>query len=199
MPEEKIKDSKPQIKKTVPGSSKPKPAEPIAKIEFRPVAIVPDELADPDPVASIDEINEKRISAANADGTVYKQGSEPVGFFNSDSHEKEKLPALIKNWLPDCNPEFPGGNDALMKFLSRHLNIPAELEADEKRMVKASFKVSGDGLVTWVEIVQSGGELFDKEVIRVCKRMPKWKPAIQNGIAVPVSYVLPVTFIRMDQ
>jgi protein TonB len=109
------------------------------------------------------------------------------------------MPASDQNSLTNSNPEFPGGQEALMKFLFRHLNTPAELENDEKRMVKARFKVNPDGSVSLVEIVQSAGELFDKEVIRVCKKMPRWKPAIQNGVAVPMSYLLPVTFIRADQ
>lgn len=50
-----------------------------------------------------------------------------------------------------------------------------------------------------MEIVQTGGDMFDKEVVRVCKKMPRWKPAIQNGMHVPVSYVLPVTFIGTEQ
>ena len=50
-----------------------------------------------------------------------------------------------------------------------------------------------------VEIVQSGGNLFDKEVTGVCKKMPGWKPAIQKGEAVPMSYLLPVTVIGADQ
>jgi len=33
----------------------------------------------------------------------------------------------------------------------------------------------------------------------VCKKMPRWKPAIRNGINIPVSYLLPVTFIGAEQ
>jgi protein TonB len=47
--------------------------------------------------------------------------------------------------------------------------------------------------------VKTGGEAFDKEVIRVCKKMPRWKPAMQNGINIPVSFLLPVTFMAYEQ
>jgi protein TonB len=59
--------------------------------------------------------------------------------------------------------------------------------------------VDKDGSVNTFEIVTSGGREFDNEVVRVCKKMPRWIPALQNGINVPVSYVLPVTFIGVEQ
>ena len=34
--------------------------------------------------------------------------------------------------------------------------------------------------VNTFEIVTSAGNDFDHEVVRVCKKMPKWVPAIQN-------------------
>ena len=49
------------------------------------------------------------------------------------------------------------------------------------------------------EIVTSGGLKFDNEVVRVVKKMPKWIPALQNGINVPVNYLLPVTFIGVEE
>jgi len=57
----------------------------------------------------------------------------------------------------------------------------------KKRVIKARFKINPDSSVSLVEIVQNASELFDKEVIRVCKKMSRWKPAIQNGVAVPMS------------
>jgi protein TonB len=83
----------------------------------------------------------------------------------------------------------------MKKFIARYLNTPEQLEDGEKKVVKIRFKVDKDGAVNTFEIVTSGGDLFDSEVLRVCKKMPRWTPAIQNGINVPVSYVLPITFI----
>lgn len=31
------------------------------------------------------------------------------------------------------------------------------------------------------------------------QKMPKWKPAIQNGVPVMTNYILPVTFIGVEQ
>ncbi len=96
-------------------------------------------------------------------------------------------------------PEFPGGPEAWSKFLNRHLQTPADLEAGEKKTVLISFLVDADGSVTGFKVVRSGGNAFDNEVIRVLKKMPKWKPAIQNGHPVVVPFTQPVTFVGFEQ
>ena len=87
----------------------------------------------------------------------------------------------------------------MKRFLSKYLTTPDELQAGEKKVVRIRFKVDTDGTVNTFEIMTSGGNEFDNEVVRVCRKMPRWMPAIQNGINVPVSYVLPVTFIGVEE
>ena len=198
IPEDKIKKPEPAAK-PAPEPVQPKSVEPVATVEFPPIVIVPDDEADPDPVASQADMANKQISTANGDGKDYSGEIVPEKKLVSSGGHNEEIIPVNQSILPNSNPEFPGGQEALMKFLSRHLDTPDELESGEKKMVRARFKVDVDGLVSLVEIVQTGGSLFDKEVIRVCKKMPRWKPAIQNGAAVPMSYVLPVTFIGVDQ
>ncbi len=96
-------------------------------------------------------------------------------------------------------PEFPGGQAALIIFLKEHLRTPESLEAGEAKTVKIKFKVESDGSVDKWEIVQSGGKEFDEEVLRVSKLMPHWIPAVQNGVKVPVSFIVPVTFVGVEQ
>src|SRR6266487_4568592 len=64
------------------------------------------------------------------------------------------------------------------------LNTPHELEIGETKMVLVRFMVDVDGTISKTEIVQSGGDKYDREVIRVLHKMPKWVPAMQNGIKV---------------
>jgi protein TonB len=113
------------------------------------------------------------------------------------------LPVIIQK-QPDFTPnekepEFPGGTEALKRFLAKNLSTPSDLEDGEKKTVQIRFKVDKDGSVNTFEIITSGGNEFDNEVVRVCKKMPRWIPALQNGTNVPVSYVLPVTFIGVEQ
>jgi protein TonB len=92
-------------------------------------------------------------------------------------------------------PEFPGGEWALRDYLASHLLTPSSLEEGERRMVRVRFTVLPDGRVDGWIIESSGGAEFDREVLRVCKRMPRWIPGSQNGQRVAVQYVLPVTFL----
>lgn len=96
-------------------------------------------------------------------------------------------------------PEFPGGQQAWLNFLQKYLIAPDELEPGEKKNVAIRFQVSAEGTVTNFEIIQSAGYAFDNEVIRVLRKMPKWKPAIQNGQPIARAFTQPVTFMGVEQ
>jgi len=199
LPEENIKKQATPAKKPIPDPVQPKAPEPVATVKLPRIVIVPDDIADVDPLPSQADMINKQISSANAGGKDHTGVAAPEKLSGSPGVQDIEIVRANQSIKPNSSPEFPGGQEALSKFLSRHLATPEELQSGEKKMVRARFKVDVDGIVSLVEIVQSGGNLFDQEVIRVCKKMPRWKPAIQNGEAVPMSYVLPVTFIGLDQ
>jgi protein TonB len=93
-------------------------------------------------------------------------------------------------------PMFPGGEEALRKYLMRNMETPDELEEGAQKRVVVRFVVDKDGTISACAVLQTGGAVFDDEVLRVVKHMPKWKPGIQNGRAVPVYFTLPVVFAR---
>ena len=96
-------------------------------------------------------------------------------------------------------PEFPGGQAAWLAFLNKFLQAPEELEAGDRKSVSVRFWVSEDGSITNFEVLKSGGKTFDNEVVRVLKKMPKWKPAIQNGRPVATGFTQPVTFAGVEE
>lgn len=100
--------------------------------------------------------------------------------------------------LPSRSPQFPGGAQAWLNFLNRHLRPPQDLEPGEKRSCLIRFSVDEEGMITNFQVAQSGGAEFDNEVIRVLKKMPKWLPAIQNGKPAAVSFTQPVTFVAQE-
>ena len=102
------------------------------------------------------------------------------------------------NWA-QIMPQYPGGTDALRKFMLRNLKQPDDLQAGEKIIVMASFIVNKNGQIEQVKIINSGRIDLDKEVQRVINKMPVWKPGIQNGNAVAVYFNLPVTFMSEDE
>lgn len=101
--------------------------------------------------------------------------------------------------IPETFPQFPGGHIALVEYLSKNIKFPKEKEKENVRArVVASFTVDKDGSITDAKIVRSQGEAFDNEALRVINGMPKWIPGTQNGKAVRVKYILPITFSTTD-
>ena len=93
-------------------------------------------------------------------------------------------------------PEFPGGSQAMFKYLAENIQYPAiAKENNIQGRVVCSFTVNKDGSLSNIEVVLSGGDAsLDKEAIRVIKSMPKWKPGMQLGKPVRVQYTIPVKF-----
>lgn len=92
-------------------------------------------------------------------------------------------------------PTFPGGDAALMSWLSKNIKYPAIAEENGVQgRVIVRFVVGKDGSISQVQVVRSVDPSLDKEAMRVVKAMPKWIPGKQNGQAVRVWFTLPVTF-----
>ena len=93
-------------------------------------------------------------------------------------------------------PEFPGGSQAMFKYLAENIQYPAiAKENNIQGRVVCSFTVNKDGSLSNIEVVLSGGDAsLDKEAVRVIKSMPKWKPGMQLGKPVRVQYTIPVKF-----
>jgi len=92
-------------------------------------------------------------------------------------------------------PEFPGGYEALMKFLADNVQYPKEAESKGiQGRVICNFVVMKDGSITDVNVVRGVDSLLDAEAVRVLKLMPKWTPGTQRGRAVNVRFTVPVVF-----
>ena len=92
-------------------------------------------------------------------------------------------------------PKFPGGENAMMKFISENVTYPQE--ARDKNIsgrVFVCFVVEKDGSVNDVKVIRGVDKLLDNEAVRVVKAMPKWTPGKQKGKAVRVNYNLPIFF-----
>ncbi len=92
-------------------------------------------------------------------------------------------------------PEFPGGNAAMMNFISENIRYPKE--AHQKGIqgrVITNFVVMKDGSISNVQIMRGVDALLDAEAIRVLESMPVWKPGKQRGEPVNVRFTLPVVF-----
>lgn len=83
--------------------------------------------------------------------------------------------------------------------MTKYIVTPDDLEAGEKKVVVVRFMVDVDGSITRMEIVQTDGEKYSREVMRVLNKMPRWIPAEQNGLQVATWFEQPVTFIGIEQ
>ena len=93
---------------------------------------------------------------------------------------------------------FPGGEDVWMNFLNKNIKAPPGLQANEQKIVMVQFLVRENGAINELEIVKSAGPAFDKEILRVLKRMPYWKPAVENGLPVTSTVIKSITISRED-
>ena len=95
----------------------------------------------------------------------------------------------------ETSPEFPGGIEALFKFIAENINFPAEIVCDQCRTI-CQFVVEKDGSISNIQVVRSSGDDFlDKEAVRVLSIMPKWKPGEQQGKPIRTKYTIPINWI----
>jgi TonB family protein len=92
-------------------------------------------------------------------------------------------------------PEFPGGNEAMMKFITENIKYPETAKTDKTQgMVIVKFVVKSNGKIDNARIARSVHSALDAEALRVINAMPEWKPGKQRGKAVDVEFTLPVKF-----
>lgn len=95
----------------------------------------------------------------------------------------------------DTAAAFPGGNEALIQWLSAELKYPESAkEAGLAGVVISTFIVEKDGSVSTIEIVRSLDPACDAEVVRLLQQSPPWIPAKRAGQIVRMQMALPVKF-----
>jgi len=93
-------------------------------------------------------------------------------------------------------PQFPGGDDALMKFIKRNLRYPtSEVHKRIQGRTVIKFVIDKTGKVCDVTVARSLSAECDAEAVRVVKLMPNWKPGYQEGKPVSVYYTLPLVYM----
>lgn len=189
------------------------PKQPVApppppKPQVRPIASqtyvnnieIVAEVDPQDVVPDMAVLQDRQIGSVTQDGDAPTQSRtiepQPAPAVEGKGHSEEPAKEFV---AVERQPEFPGGVQAWTAFLGRYLRMPEELGAGEKRTVQVRFSVGADGSIAHFEVVKSGGAAFDQEVVRVLKKMPKWKPALQNGQPIAVTFTQPVTFQALEE
>lgn len=180
----------------------PPPPPKIETIQYTPPVIVEDsKVKKENKVQAVEELDKKKDAVISYN----TQEGEKL------DRSKEKLDELLKNQKDEAGtgpidsnrtfevveqmPQYPGGNGALMQFLSSNIKYPTiAAENGVEGRVTVRFVVSKDGSIKDVKVAKSVDPALDKEAVRVVKSMPNWIPGKQNGRAVNVYYNVPVTF-----
>jgi len=84
--------------------------------------------------------------------------------------------------IKDIPAQFPGGDDALNKYIRTHLSYPliAQQQGIEGRIV-ASIEVDEEGQITHIEVLNDIGGGCATEVYRMLSTMPVWIPQRKAG------------------
>ena len=176
-----------------------KPVEKVkSSVKFVPPVIKKDSEVKPEEeLKSQDDLNKTKTAIGSFDvkgnddatGEVLK-AKEVIQQPEPPKEEETKVFDVVEQM-----PSFPGGQGALMSWLSSNIKYPvvAEENGVQGRVV-CTFVVERDGSITDVKVVRGVDPSLDKEAVRVLKQMPHWIPGKQNGSAVRVKYTVPVTF-----
>ncbi len=168
-----------EIQQTSQQENTPPPPPPAAQ-EVEVLNVVEDDVeTEAIEINTEDDKNTEVVIAAPVEAPVEEEEEESVVFV-----------------VVETMPEFPGGQQALFKYLSENVKYPviAQENGIQGRVI-CQFVVNKDGAIVDVEVVRSGGDpSLDKEAVRVIKSMPKWNPGKQRGKAVRVKYTVPVNF-----
>ena len=190
--QEKLEQPKPEVL----------PEEVLNTVKVTELAIVQDDqVKKEDEIKTQDELKETETAFGQKDndkGTedrnVTRTLKEEVVVEKKVEPEKKAEPEQIFKSVEQM-PTFPGGEAALMKYLSSHIQYPAMAQENNVQgRVVLQFVVEKDGRVGEVKVVRSVDKDLDREAVRVCKTLPKFTPGRQNGQPVRVWYTLPVSF-----
>lgn len=174
------------------------PEEVLATVQVTQIAIV-----DADKVKNevMDMDTQKEDNTAR--GVVTQEGSDDADKFKAVQEQ-----VIVKEPEPEAKPkeeeifvaveqpaEFPGGNAALAKWLSNNLRYPeTAAQNDVSGRVVVKFVVEKDGTVANATILKGVDKDLDREALRIVRKMPKWQPGKNNGVAVRSYFNLPVVF-----
>ena len=114
----------------------------------------------------------------------------PVVVEEEEEEEEQQIFTVVEN-----DPEFPGGMEALYKYLRENIKYPELAKQNNiTGKVYVTFVVERDGSIANPRVLKDIGGGCGQEAIRVVKSMSKWTPGKQRGKSVRVQFNLPVNF-----
>ena len=95
----------------------------------------------------------------------------------------------------EVKPSFPGGNEALLDYINKNRQYPAEAyERGIEGRVTCSFIVNPDGNISHIRVIKGCHKSLNTEAIRLLTGMPNWRPGRHSTHCVPVRVVHSIPF-----
>ena len=174
------------------------PEEVLNTVKVTELAIVEDDqVKAEDEIKTQDELKETTTAFGQSD---FDKGTDDRNVVREHKDEivvEEKKPVEDNKVFTAVEqmPQFPGGEAALMKYISDHLKYPpVAMENNIQGRVVIQFVVTKTGKIGEVKVARSKDPDLDKEAVRVVKTLPDFIPGKMNGQSVNVWYTLPITF-----
>jgi protein TonB len=190
-------EKKPDIK--IPEQQK-MPEKVASSVKFtEPVIKKDNQVKEDNQLKQQEDLNESTTKIGALDVKGNDEGGEVLKVERAEIEQPKPEPKKEEDNkvfdVVEQQPAFPGGQGALLSWLSQNIHYPAVAEENGiQGRVVVSFVVEKDGSISNVQVVRGVDPSLDKEAARVVKSMPKWTPGKQNGQAVRVKYNVPVTF-----
>ncbi len=116
----------------------------------------------------------------------------PVISASTDEDDESKAEVFV---IVEDMPEFPGGELALRKWIADNVKYPViAAENGIQGKVYVQFVVDRNGGISNARIARGVDPSLDQEALRVVNNLPKWRPGMQRGKPVRVSYTVPINF-----
>jgi len=141
-----------------------------------------------------DNTSAEEVRKAKDEGIVAPPVETGTGKVEAPKQEEDYDKVFTVVQIP---AEFPGGLPAWTKYLERNLNrdLPVNNGAPPgKYTVVVSFIVDKNGGISEVQAENDPGYGTKEEAVRVIKKGPSWKPAVQNGRNVIYRHKQSITF-----
>ncbi|MDE5795379.1 MAG: energy transducer TonB [Muribaculaceae bacterium] len=95
----------------------------------------------------------------------------------------------------EVKPSFPGGNEALLDYINKNRQYPADAyEHGIEGRVTCSFVVNADGNISNIRVIKGCHKSLNTEAVRLLTEMPSWLPGRQSAHCVPVRVVHCIPF-----
>ncbi len=110
--------------------------------------------------------------------------------------KSDSQPAIFEKRIYDYvekQPEFPGGNQELLKFCSQNLWIPKGCDEMEGHII-ITLIIDETGYPTLEKIRKIPSPKFIPVIEEIVSKMPCWSPGeLGGGIPVMVRYSIPIS------